>query len=827
MEVTISEDNYPLKPKGNINSPQCFKNITIEAAAELAKLCGDGYAIRTGLQKPGTNFTDANVINCPILALDFDGGETKPEEVIEFAAENFATPNFMYYSYSQDPAIVDFPQDFHFGCFSTEKGEYKPGYRFRLVWCHEKPISKKDHKALYPILVDMFKNYKIDKCCGNPSRMFYGSKLGYQMITDDFLPNECVGVLLVEQKKKNNISNRSIKNSDGCVEAYLENIPDGERVYVDKHWKELLYQHCELWRKYTDGEYLEYYPRLRLFTNLKFLSYKSHKNSIRKDILDLYREETWEGHSFDYEQLDKILRDRSMKPYPIVNYRGKEMAAWEFFKEYDGEAAVVPQVERISPEEVRDWMKENIPLVLADDGSYYVKSQTGSGKTEMFLNYIAEESFHYQKIVIASPTHELSAQSYERLLEIAPDLKDRVYKLPKGNYSERDEDRLYVGLKAETPNPERAKILNKLYSEKEQGIFFITHQTLVHLRDTIPVDLIIVDENIEEALITSVEFGVDEMAVLNNYLDEEGQKRLSQLKENMLASTAGDMIDNPFYNCLLEHIDSEAYVDEASIYIKNLFLINKLEQLRVIVEKSRTTERDVWSVRGISRSPLINNCIENNVPLKLFSATPMPQIIRSYYNMDFEEVSAPLAKNTGKIIQYARETGRRGSHDSTCGMNKRLHKKYAQYMKSVLGEEKCKNLTVISYMNTKDMWIEENFFADNTHFGNCAGLNKFKGQDLAVVGKPDRPDSYYRRLWYEIRPEGDKSEPERVKQTVVLNGVEQTLFLYKQEELRNAQLEYYEFQINQAVGRARAFFEDATVYLFCNYTPSGVDEIYY
>lgn len=112
------------------------------------------------------------------------------------------------------------------------------------------------------------------------------------------------------------------------------------------------------------------------------------------------------------------------------------------------------------------------------------------------------------------------------------------------------------------------------------------------------------------------------------------------------------------------------------------------------------------------------------------------------------------------------------------------------------------------------------------HLLNCAGLDFMKGKDIIVVGKPDRPDEFYFDLWFDIRPEGDTSLPQRKKQVIYRNGIHQTLFLWDKEELRNEQLEWMEYTTQQAIGRARALRTDATVYLFSNYTPKGVDEVY-
>lgn len=108
---------------------------------------------------------------------------------------------------------------------------------------------------------------------------------------------------------------------------------------------------------------------------------------------------------------------------------------------------------------------------------------------------------------------------------------------------------------------------------------------------------------------------------------------------------------------------------------------------------------------------------------------------------------------------------------------------------------------------------------------NNAGLDLFRGKNLIIVGKQDRPEEFYRDLWFDI---GDGTPLEKAQNTTIdWNGLRQTLHLYQEPQIQKEQLEYLEYVTNQAVGRARTLRElGCNVYLFSNYIPAGVDEVY-
>ena len=179
------------------------------------------------------------------------------------------------------------------------------------------------------------------------------------------------------------------------------------------------------------------------------------------------------------------------------------------------------------------------------------------------------------------------------------------------------------------------------------------------------------------------------------------------------------------------------------------------------------------------KSELITNAINNNIPIKLFTATPMSQRLKNYYGLVFDIVEPERhARNTGKIVQFRGITGRRGRHNGT-GINVDLFEKYNKYIRSKLDEDVINKSHIISFKDSKELWLSKDYEifekdGKEIHFMNNAGLDFMKGKDIIIVGKFDKPDEYYLDLWADI---GDGSTPVKKMQKIYHNGVWQNLFL--------------------------------------------------
>ena len=133
---------------------------------------------------------------------------------------------------------------------------------------------------------------------------------------------------------------------------------------------------------------------------------------------------------------------------------------------------------------------------------------------------------------------------------------------------------------------------------------------------------------------------------------------------------------------------------------------------------------------------------------------------------------------------------------------------------------------IITFANKEHNFKKEGF---NTiaHFGNCAGIDKYKGEDLIVAGTPHVAARSYilmaKLLKIDILIEDNSFNFINVKR----NGFEFSLNTFGDgcgqnvELLREIQSYFIESELIQAVGRARTLRTNATVHLFSNYPLKG------
>ena len=535
---------------------------------------------------------------------------------------------------------------------------------------------------------------------------------------------------------------------------------------------------------------MEHNERLVLWSHLRYLKHSDNKASVVDDVLEFFDYDKWHneyGHgSIDEEQIRTNFRDTTLKPiHGIVKAAGGYVTIPEFFaNNYD--EPIKLQKNKCKLESLDEWLNENFVKSLENNKFIYFKSQTASGKTKRIIDYykMLNKRLEIGKQILAVPTHALAAEVEQRILKEAPGVS--VYRIPEiTDYTEKELVRLNAGLPAKHKNEERSDVIAKLLG-KTNGVFILTHSMLVHLEMIAErASRIIIDENIEEALILNIELNKAQMASLEPFCGFIPT-----------AETLVEAIEYIYENCLEDYLEN-------GIAITNLFSILKAEFVKPTAN---------GGARALVKSPVITRAIEWNTPIALFTATPLSARLKAYYGYDFMEIEAPFAANKGKVIQYRGVTGARGINNSKL-------KGYVDYINQSLPQGVKENAVLISFMGSREIWEEAGFTVATVddkeiHLRNNAGLDCFKGKDLIVVGKFDLPDEYYINLWDDT---GDGTTPTRVNQVISRNGIRQSLFLWDKPELMEQQLQYMEFATAQAVGRARTLRVDATVYLFSNY----------
>ena len=860
MVITISKQAAVEKPTANdirfIWSREDAYEKKELSVREFAEMCGKGHTWRAALYKGESEYfrkSDADCITA--IALDIDNSEVNPYEIAAFAASVGLPVNFIYPSLRQEPthwydslaksARVSVATNRYINStyaetrifstpglpltFEVEEGYYSTGshyltnfkkgsLNYRLVWVLDEPLNVKQYEEIVTTLIhDTFKDFNPDAACIDLSRMFFGGILGSIVFSEEPTSLLSLGWMKVLEKSKTISRTRDVfRAKKSIVTIYKDECEVPERVNVGDRWWEQLRNHCPLWDAYESGEHVHYNQRLTLFTNLKYLQHEYRDGSIIADVAQFFNEDTYKDSSFDMSQLEKIMRDKTLAPVPIARTSdGRLVTIPEFFRIEQGLPFTKNKDSAIKVKELDEWMKREVPRVLDAPHNTYFKSQTGSGKTEHIISYLSRYNLFSKKVIYAAPTHQGLREFEERFREVS---SQPVYRVPEQTFSEKDVLRMRLGLAKETKNPEHRQFINKLLS-KDGGLYLITHSLLTNLT-RIEADLIVVDENIESALVRESIVTINDLNDLRLYVPANLRGDIDSLIDTIQSASNGDTIDfcalrSNVFPYLKKHLDE--YLEDKDVYDipAGLFDYDCADGYRTI-DKKRPC------VRLVERSPLIEGVMCTATPIKLFSATPMNKYLSGYYqNFPYEFVEAPYCRNTGRIIQYRGISGARGIQNDKIP-------EQIKYIRRKLPQEVIDNSLLISFKDTAAEWDRAGFnvaYVDGkqTHFMNNAGLDCFKGMNLIVAGKFDKPDDYYLHIWDDI---GDGTTPTKQNVRLNINGFTQTLYLWDKPVLRDIQIQNINYTLEQTVGRARVLRKDATVYVFSNFIINDTDEVF-
>lgn len=433
-----------------------------------------------------------------------------------------------------------------------------------------------------------------------------------------------------------------------------------------------------MWKKWCDGEYLNYNERLVLFTNLKYLEDKD--TSKRMPTLILEANPNWkqiyEGHSFDEAQLLNIMQSK-LAPLPIVRYLGGYYTVADFFRDTPDTKTLSKKIEQpnyISIAELDSVMDELFPQYMNEPGNTYIKAQTGSGKTERAITWLLQQDYKTQKFIYAVPTYKLAEEFYERLkkalapkaafgkaFDVSEEVLRHVHLIPKCNgMTKRDTLRLMLGLPKETKDNARNSAIFNMMDPNSTGIFICTHALLVNLGE-FKANTIVIDENIEDAFISRIDITGSQLGSLYVY-KREYRSYVDNIIDEIEKQPYGSSINVQPLIDLINTIDIEDYIngDETAI-IPGLFSLRRSKYTFVKGLKNKK-----WSIRATGVSPLLAFAMKNGTRVKFLTATSQKATLDNFtkgiYNIQYRDF--PLARMEGKVIQYVGKTGAKGLYGS-------------------------------------------------------------------------------------------------------------------------------------------------------------------
>ena len=772
----------------------------------------DGRTWRCGRYdlEAAKGFGKSNVIDVQFIALDFDKIAASPRDIVEYAINIGFMPNFYYYSYSQG---------------------IKPGNNFRVVWCLAEPITPTMYENLYRLLLEKFSCFNPDKSTKDCSRLWYGNYgQGGGIVSEKPLSLANIGFInlaaLMEEGRTPTQAKRTRTNG---VPKYVElDVPD--KVIVSSDWKDRLrgtnpegLPYCSLWKKWCDGEYLNYNERLVLFTNLKYLGDKDTSKGMPTLILEANPnwKQVYEGHSFDEAQLLNIMQSK-LAPLPIVRYLGGYYTVADFFRDTPDTNTLSKKIEQpnyISIAELDSVMDELFPQYMNEPGNTYIKAQTGSGKTERAITWLLQQDYQTQKFIYAVPTYKLAEEFYERLkkalapiaafgkaFDVSEEVLRHVHLIPKCNgMTKRDTLRLMLGLPKETKDNARNSAIFNMMDPNSTGIFICTHALLVNLGE-FKANTIVIDENIEDAFISRIDITGSQLGSLYVY-KREYRSYVDNIIDEIEKQPYGSSINVQPLIDLINTIDIEDYIngDETAI-IPGLFSLRRSKYTFVKGLKNKK-----WSIRATGVSPLLAFAMKNGTRVKFLTATSQKATLDNFtkgiYNIQYRDF--PLARMEGKVIQYVGKTGAKGLYGSNA-------EQMIEYIKNRVPN--YNEYWVLTFKDWTNTFKEAGFNVpsingDYIHLANNAGLDFLKGKKIIVCGKYDKSDEDWINDWYALHPDSQADEQEaleRVAMTITMNGINQRLFLFKDKELNEMQLEFIQKAIEQTAGRVRAIRESAS-----------------
>lgn len=883
VRVNVSRKGYPSKQYAReLNSIPALYEEKALTIYDFGAYCSNAHAWRAARLKPNAKkLGKGNYEAAQIIALDFDGLDDL-ESLIHRFADFGICPNFIYPSMSQDPETWDEAKallvkmaekspfasdadiiyigperkgpkientDTDFPTFIDEDGtqhidlssiatfyedyelkrHYKDGYNFRAVFVLEEECSLTKYEQVVIDLLELFPD--ADKATKDHSRLWFGGDLDAVYLSQEPVKladlGRCTALKLYNEGKKPSKAKLIKRGFNQEYQAKSQPLRDVKVLipasYTDFY--EMLYKHCYQFRCFVDAdwEHFDNNVRVSLFTNFTEVKWADNNRSLLKDLAGIWEdhEDVWEANTttFTPSRIEEIFNRPATEAYKICFYGGENCTIAEFLERTTAAPRIIKHDFR-QVEEVDKELPQAIRKVMTSGQNYYFTAQTGSGKTEAYLNEIDTFS---KRTLLAVPTYNLVREVAQRAK--AKGMKN-VYPLPEAEWTKEDLALMSIGMPAITVSPERNDWRQEVKEGTKSGLFICPHQQLSTLDTFRGFDSIIVDENIEEVLCPIYNLDIDSVAAmgatfpyLKDALDEWAATAHS-LEAGEKAPTLAGIIKAIRQD--LEFKDLEERMQVVSSVPQNFLRLDDIEGFK---------SSDGQSVYYISPSQLMNRATAHGIPLKLFSATPRPTFIDIYFpNWNYSQMNIEKAKNQGQVIQFIGNTGARGINNNKV---KELAKT-ARKQLTKLGVDPA-SAPVISFKGTEKIWEKQGFKVarnpkgEQVHLMNCSGMDQWKGQDLIIAGKTCLPNTYMQDRYQDycrIHHIKDDAPAERQTISRTIGGIKTNVFGWNKPVLQAFEDEWLSFTLEQALGRARVVRTNATVYLFTNYIVDSANVIY-
>ncbi|MBD5155790.1 MAG: hypothetical protein HDT15_12215 [Oscillibacter sp.] len=563
---------------------------------------------------------------------------------------------------------------------------------------------------------------------------------------------------------------------------------------------------CRLYQDFESGSRkLTQQELLGLATNL---SQVKSGQKVFKAILGSKAHDAWAKRIDNWDYYFYYVKGKGSRPctcfcpYRDTCHHGTDILSTVKPKYHQIERIDNWGVPLVEVDEAWNDFNEKFQRAVASDELcwHVIKSQTALGKTQALLEFLRDTPL---RVLVSVPTNTLKREECERakamgidivaspsLHEVKDDIPDVVWDEIQALYDAGKSPMPRLEKAISEDDVECAKLFKEYKRELSEfnnsdGHAITTHRRLTNM-DVSKYDLIIVDEDI----------------IYSTVIPNRETVSLSTLKKVRKKLAASDPLAAKIKKVLKKVKDSEfftlddevdwhrAYADiKMAVNIPALCSATHFCYRVASKQENDLTEDSITFIKSVK--------FPDNKKYIMLSATADETICRLYFNE--ENVwfyNCKEAAITGELCQYGdRSMGRSSIRKDP----------------SII--EKIKQWTAFNYtISFKEF---HKHYEGDLHFGNCAGCDTLKGENIDVIGTPHQPEWIYKLFAYSLGYDVDDSlKPNTV---VTHNGFRFRFMTYEDKILRAIQFYMIESELEQAVGRSRLLRCDCSVNLFSDF----------
>ncbi len=470
-----------------------------------------------------------------------------------------------------------------------------------------------------------------------------------------------------------------------------------------------------------------------------------------------------------------------------------------------------------------------------------LNAPVGIGKTELLMN------IDLNNTIIGVTNHRLGEELNERLSK--RDDIDLLYVRPLNMTNIPDDLRNLItnfydlGLYGEVKNVifEEIKRLNTLNKEENTDypiyyndlVFYVeqlkqipnassllfTHHRISFGNQNNKIDTLILDEDFLKTFIKYDVFNRDE--IFNDF-------------RNLIAwANRFNHINNKHYN---DYVELKNYIEAFSLELscnEDKWIENILNEItlnpkfrRIITqymkENKNSLKTNFFKVIGAKGISLTKNGFIHIIDGKSLRELEDYKVICMSATLDETIHTAFIKKylpNKNIIYKSIANTELKGNIYCNCSYAwsrdglKKLTKKSKKALDKILNDDRYEN--IITFKSNDLINLEGTGKVKIAYFGAVEGLDKYKGQNLCVIGTPHTSSKVYEGYYFLLTGKNNISREWKVKR-VKKYGFEFDLNTYENETdifLTDIQLYFVYSELIQAIGRARALRFNVDVYV--------------